>query len=1047
MALSPTEPKSPEEYRQRLKSILGSWSSNYRENINIQQQQGGGTSLAVKTKAKTRLLNMDFIDHDDGERPTITTTILRSSSTASSSSHQENNDNSGSSGSGHHVNPPDDDDDEKKEEDGGSLHHRRRQLEEKEDASISPRNKSNVHHPHSRPKPVTTTSPTKMQRTTSSPPPQTKDATVVEAMTTTTTETTMTSSPSKPSTEWIHADHPAGQDQEEPSSTSFSKEWIDQWTQLGLAKYVSLPMICVLGDTSSGKSSVLSSLIGLELPSASTLTTKCPVLIQLLKSTSSSQEEEEGEEEEEATIRIQWHENMHSKSPHSSPRHVKRVLEQQNSGGGMILNSHPPPPPPPIWKPQMLRGNDLNRIPSIIQKAQQIILGYRDTLISPDVICLTIKSSNIKEELTVVDLPGCVQYQHTQDSSLLSQVEQVVLNYVHNPRSILLPVLAAPTNIYNSKVLQWTRQVDPTTRRTIPVLTKPDLIDPGSESDVLELLLQSSTANNSLKSDGGGGSWQHGVYMVKNRGQALLDQNATIEQGLQEEAEFFATTSPWNTLLPENYGEGHYPNILGVPALRETLANVLWQVMKDSLPDIIQEIQQQYDTTQKQLEEMGTIYNTKSEQRKYYHSITQTLVNQVSTSLSGKKGYGSRVATFRKRNSSGNSLGRSGKADGSSTNIATSGASKLHTACGDFFTAIHSGSLATISSLVEGAHVLVTTHGSGDDVPGELVHVDSQQRYACVDCSDDKDHNTDVLFDGVDYMADDPDFEIDEVWSDGSRVFIGRSGGQFDSLRKLPLERIRTDPSWLVDKMDQFRTDDLACFVNVHMFQQIVADFVIEDWAPPCYELIRILEQLISATLKEALEAQLQQTRFPMLRSMVEKTCQNVAKKLVDTAKTQVQEHLEMEEQHPYTQDQVLLQAMNETRLTTLQQDLQLQLRLDQEGVVYDTQAIQTILDRVFEKHKRQNWMAEQMENVLSCYGKVATQRVLDRTPQICWQTYRSLPTAISEELGCVTDEILETCLWESPESREKFHRLSTKLHELQVAMKSVESMRTKQAH
>jgi len=62
--------------------------------------------------------------------------------------------------------------------------------------------------------------------------------------------------------------------------------------------------------------------------------------------------------------------------------------------------------------------------------------------------------------------------------------------------------------------------------------------------------------------------------------------------------------------------------------------------------------------------------------------------------------------------------------------------------------------------------------------------------------------------------------------------------------------------------------------------------------------------------------------------------------------------------------------------------------------------------------------MAEQMELVLSCYGKVATQRVLDRTPQICWQTVRTLPKVLLEVLGSVTDDILEMCLWESPASR-----------------------------
>ena len=86
--------------------------------------------------------------------------------------------------------------------------------------------------------------------------------------------------------------------------------------------------------------------------------------------------------------------------------------------------------------------------------------------------------------------------------------------------------------------------------------------------------------------------------------------------------------------------------------------------------------------------------------------------------------------------------------------------------------------------------------------------------------------------------------------------------------------------------------------------------------------------------------------------------------------------------------------------------------------------------------------MAEQMELVLSCYGKVATQRVLDRTPQICWQTCRTLPKVLQEELGCVTDDVLETCLWESPESRERYKQLESQLNDLQKAMNVMTSIR-----
>lgn len=800
-----------------------------------------------------------------------------------------------------------------------------------------------------------------------------------------------------------------------------SKDFIDQWTAAGLSQYVSLPMICVLGDTSSGKSSVLSSLIGLELPSGSTLTTKCPVLIQLKKGF-----------RDEATVDIQWHNtkkngaidedsnnNSNNNNNSDSLRQRKRSIEKQvEEMHRLSMDDHidemkddqatvdpktSPSSPPPTWKLRHIVSELQSQVPQVLEEAQDFILSYRtDTLITPDVICVSIQSTQAERELTLIDLPGLVAYQHTHDTDILSQVEQVVLHYVHNPRSILVPVVAAPTNIHNSKVLQWCKQVDPTTARTIPVLTKPDLIDPGSESDVVELLQDSSM-------------FIHGFYMVKNRGQASLDSGATIVTGLDEEAKFFANTEPWSSLSDHSK--------LGVPALRNTLASVLLQVMKESLPDILDEIEAQFQTIDTVIEAWGEMLLTKSEQRKFYHALTQRLIANVSASLSGK--------------------GPRGRKNGAASSTKSAGAARLHTACNEFLKQIKSGSLATISDLHEGAPVLVSTPNTAEDVRGEIAYIDEEAGFVCVDFIDNKDHTTDILFDAVGYAPENPDFEKEEVWSDGHRVFIGRESRSFDSMRKLPLNQVRTDPAWLMDKIAEYRTDDLACFINVEMFRNIVGEFVHDDWTPPCLELLKTLETILNDALNEALQESFQQelTRYPLLRTLMEERCREACKKLLEASTQDVKAHLEIEENHPYTQDEVLLETLSESRFQNLRRDLEIQLKLAQEGVVFDTQAITSILDTVFNKHKKLHWMAEQMEMVLNGYGKVATQRVLDRTPQICWQTCRKLPGSFQEALGSVTDDILEKCLWESPESKEKYQDMVSTLKDLQEAMEVVKAI------
>ena len=812
-----------------------------------------------------------------------------------------------------------------------------------------------------------------------------------------------------------------------------TKEWIDKWTTSGLSNYVSLPMICVLGDTSSGKSSVLSSLVGLELPSASTLTTKCPVLVQMKHVSRNNNKPR-------ATVSIQWHRRS-TTSQRESPRKHKRSIEKkmariekqveemkahhvqqqpvqqqtlQESNHHTEENSQRnlEAPPPPTWTPRTLLENLETTLPQTISEAQAFVLDYRETLVAPDTICVTLESPHCKEELTLVDLPGLVHFQHDQDSSLLGQVERVVLEYIRNPRSILLPIVAAPTNIHNSRVLQWALEFDPDTTRTIPVLTKPDLVDPGSEPQVLELLQTNHSQSDSQNSKP---QFQHGFYMVKNRGQALLDQGASIEDGLAEENEYFQSTLPWNALTEP---------CLGISNLRTKLAKVLWQAMQESLPNILEEVRQQKEAVQTKLDAMGIMYTTRLEQRKFYHNLSQNLVARVRTELSGK---GRRHSTFQVA-----SRGRE--------TAAPRGASLLHQACSGFYKEIQRGGLANIKKLVEGASVLVSVPGSTDDIRAELVHIDWKEGYACCDYRDAINHTTDVLFDGIGHASEQPDFEANDVWSEnGSRVFIGRAGGLFDSMRKLPLKRIRTDPSWLQDKIRQFRTDDMACFVNVEMFQYVVAEFVRDDWAPPCQKLLKTLQEILESTLEDTIKETLlvdeQSSRFPLLKQLVQGTCRKISQTMLADATNQVQEHLKIEEEYPYTQDEVLLKAISDVRYDNLKRDLELQLRLDQEGVVFDTHAIQSMLDGVFRKHQQQNWMAEQMEVVLSCYGKVATQRVLDRTPQICWQVARSLPEVLLEELGCVTDNVLEKCLWESPQTLRQYEELQTQLKGLQNAL------------
>ena len=111
------------------------------------------------------------------------------------------------------------------------------------------------------------------------------------------------------------------------------------------------------------------------------------------------------------------------------------------------------------------------------------------------------------ENLTLIDLPGIVRTAGKQESATLAEDIQGLMNdYLSNTRCVILAVLPCNVDFHNSQILAEARKVDPDTKRTIPVLTKPDLIDDGGEMSVKELLLGMKTDSFSL-----------GFHMVKGK--------------------------------------------------------------------------------------------------------------------------------------------------------------------------------------------------------------------------------------------------------------------------------------------------------------------------------------------------------------------------------------------------------------------------------------------------------------------------------------------------------------------------------------------------
>ncbi|KAG2669064.1 hypothetical protein I3843_14G017000 [Carya illinoinensis] len=194
-----------------------------------------------------------------------------------------------------------------------------------------------------------------------------------------------------------------------------------------------LPSVAVVGGQSSGKSSVLESIVGRDfLPRGSGIVTRRPLVLQLHKTDDGSQE---------------YAEFLHL------PRR---------------------------------KFTDFSLVRKEIQDETDRMTG-KTKQISPVPIHLSIYSPNVVN-LTLIDLPGLTKVAvEGQPESIVQDIESMVRSYVEKPNSIILAISPANQDIATSDAIKLSREVDPSGDRTFGVLTKLDLMDKGTNAlDVLE---------------------------------------------------------------------------------------------------------------------------------------------------------------------------------------------------------------------------------------------------------------------------------------------------------------------------------------------------------------------------------------------------------------------------------------------------------------------------------------------------------------------------------------------------------------------------------
>ncbi|CAE1329480.1 MX1 [Acanthosepion pharaonis] len=266
---------------------------------------------------------------------------------------------------------------------------------------------------------------------------------------------------------------------------------IDNLRKFGLDEDLKLPTFVVIGDQSSGKSSILEAISGVQLPRGTGIVTRCPLQLQMKQVKSKK-----------------WRATLSYRVDDSE---VTNVLKKPSE------------------------------IDNAIRQAQNEVTGQKDG-ISETLLTLSIEDKYVPD-LTLIDLPGIARVSvGGQAADVPEQIMRLIKKYISREEALILTVCPCTTDLATTEALKLSQEYDPDCERTFGVLTKADLIDKGNEESILKIL------NNEVI------PLSKGYTIVKCRGQSALLKNESLKETLEKEKIFFQNHDVFRNLDKSQWG-------------------------------------------------------------------------------------------------------------------------------------------------------------------------------------------------------------------------------------------------------------------------------------------------------------------------------------------------------------------------------------------------------------------------------------------------------------------------------------------------------------
>ena len=250
---------------------------------------------------------------------------------------------------------------------------------------------------------------------------------------------------------------------------------------------------------------------------------------------------------------------------------------------------------------------------SIIEAAGKAMGLGPAKVFSTDILRVEISGPS-QPHLTLVDLPGLFHAGNkAQSEKDAESVKSLVTSYMKKSRSIILAVVSAKNDYANQIVTKYARDFDKDGDRTLGIITKPDTLHAGSDSErqFFELAENKDV------------SFRLGWHVLRNRD--YQDRDCTASERDVAEEKFFAR-GIWTSLSPSQ---------MGIGSLKPRLSRVLKDQILSELPGLIFDVEAGVKECKTRLDRLGGSRASKQQQRLYLHAVSQGFSDIIKSAVRG----------------------------------------------------------------------------------------------------------------------------------------------------------------------------------------------------------------------------------------------------------------------------------------------------------------------------------------------------------------------------------------------------------------------------